>query len=138
MKMAAKAKITPTTIRAIASGSSWVTVHLPYQAIQTVVVFSMCERINDFLQNKSSISAWQKLGHMAKPKGKAPPFLFQASGRVIKLLRPEIEAVRVEVSNINTEIKAINQRITAINNDLDAIEARTAKMKVGVGETGAQ
>ena len=73
---------------------------------------------------------------MAKPKGKAPPFLFQATGRVVKLLRPDIDAVRAEVSNINTEIKAINERIGAIKQDLDNIEARTAKLKGEGGQTG--
>jgi peptidoglycan hydrolase CwlO-like protein len=79
-----------------------------------------------------------QLRSMAKPKGKAPPFLFQATGVIVKRLRPDIQAVQAEISNINTEIKAINQRITAINSDLDKIEARTAKLKVEVGETGAQ
>jgi predicted nucleic acid-binding Zn-ribbon protein len=74
---------------------------------------------------------------MPKPKGKAPAFFFQATGRVVKLLRPEIEAVRAEVSNINTEIKAINERITAINEDLDRIAARTAKLKEESGQTGS-
>jgi predicted nucleic acid-binding Zn-ribbon protein len=74
---------------------------------------------------------------MAKLKGKAPPFLFQATGVIVKRLRPDIEAVKAEVSNINTEIKAINERIRAINEDLDKIEARTAKMNGEVGQTGS-
>jgi peptidoglycan hydrolase CwlO-like protein len=70
---------------------------------------------------------------MAKPTGKAPPFLFQATGVIVKRLRPDIDAVKNEVSNINTEIKAINIRIKSINEDLDKIEAHIAKMK---GEGG--
>jgi predicted nucleic acid-binding Zn-ribbon protein len=76
-------------------------------------------------------------GAMAKPKGKAPPFLFQATGRIVKLLRPDIEAVKAEVSNINTEIRAINERIKAINEDLDKIEARTSKLREESGQTGS-
>jgi predicted nucleic acid-binding Zn-ribbon protein len=74
---------------------------------------------------------------MPKPKGKAPASFFQATGRVVKLLRPEIEAVRAEVSNINTEIKAINERVKAINEDLDKIAARTAMLKEESGQTGS-
>ena len=72
---------------------------------------------------------------MAKSKGKPPPFLFQATGRVVKLLRPDIDAVKVEISNMNNEIKAISERITAINGVLDKIEARTAKLKGESGQT---
>ncbi len=74
---------------------------------------------------------------MSKSKGKAPPFLFQATGVIVKRLRPDIEAVRAEVSNINTEIKSINERIKAINEDLDKIVARTAKLKEESGQTGS-
>jgi len=74
---------------------------------------------------------------MPNPKGKAPPFLFQATGRVVKLLRPEIEAVRAEISNINTEIKAINERVKAVNEDLDKIVARTTMLKGESGQTGS-
>ena len=73
---------------------------------------------------------------MAKGKGKAPPFLFQATGVVVKRLRPEIDAVKAEVSNINVEIKAINERIKTINEDLDKIAARTAKMNEEGGQAG--
>jgi chromosome segregation ATPase len=68
---------------------------------------------------------------MAKPKGKAPPFLFQATGVIVKRLRPDIDAVKAEVSNINVEIKSINERILAIKEDLDKIEARVSKLKGG-------
>ena len=66
---------------------------------------------------------------MSKPKGKAPRFLFQATGVIVKRLRPDIDAVKAEVSNINVEIKSINERILGIKEDLDKIEARTSKLK---------
>ncbi len=74
---------------------------------------------------------------MIMAKGKAPPFLFQATGRVVKLLRPDIDAVKAEVSNINVEIKAISTQIKAIKEDLDKIEARTAKLKGEGGPSGS-
>lgn len=89
------------------------------------------------MRNPNSINRGHHNGGMPSPKGKAPAAFFQATGRVVKLLRPEIEAVRVEISNINTEIKAINERVKSINEDLDKIATRAAKLKEESGQTGS-
>jgi prefoldin subunit 5 len=55
--------------------------------------------------------------------------VYEASGRAVKLLRKDLEAIKAKADEINGELKVISQRVIAIKEQLTKIEGQVSSIK---------